>query len=130
MIAVAWFLAGAGWAVALLALFLAVRFRADWADIWRTAWLLRQQGWTVPGEVEAAVTTHLSARPRRRGRGAVPPPVDPNAIELTPPITAVIAETQELWHQEELANHARQMLAGGASEAEVVNELRELLRPE
>jgi hypothetical protein len=126
--ALGWMLAGAGWAVAILALFLALRFRADWAEVWRTAWLLRQQGgWAVPGEVQTALTQRITVRPGRR-EPAAPPALDPQTITLSDPILRVVAETGELWHQEEMADTARQMLAAGASEAEVVNELREMLK--
>lgn len=126
-----WVLAGIGWTVALLALFLAIRFRADWSEIWKTAWLLRQAGWTVPGEVQDALTSRLGPQvpvgsiPRGPLREAT---IDVASIELPDPILRLIAESSETWHQEEMAQTARQMIAGGAGEHEIVHRLRIMMQ--
>jgi hypothetical protein len=78
------------------------------------------------------VAGRCPAKCRRRSPSASPcdpaGALDPQTITLSDPILRVVAETGELWHQEEMADTARQMLAAGASEAEVVNELREMLK--
>lgn len=123
-----WVLAAVGWTVAILALFLAIRFRADWSDIWHTAWLLRQgRGWVVPGEVQDALTSKLAPQRRERMPRREPDRVDPASIPLSDPIMRSIAQSSEEWHQTEMAETARQMLAGGASEDEVLNKLKEML---
>lgn len=129
---VGWVLAGIGWTVALLALFLAIRFRADWSEIWKTAWLLRQSGWTVPGEVENALTNRLADRPTAAeeppNRWRAPSQVDVTSVTLPDPVMRLISESSETWHQEEMAQTARQMVAGGAGEQEVIHKLREMMQ--
>lgn len=122
-------LAVSGWTVAILALFLSIRFRADWSDIWKFAWLLRRQGWVVPGEVEDALTDKLAGQPQFQPRPApAARPVNPAAIELSDPVMRLISESSEDWHQQEMADTARQMIAGGADENEVIHKLRLMMQ--
>lgn len=128
----AWMIAGAGWAVALLALFLAFLFRGDWAQMWRYAWLLRRTGHEVPSSVARAVTDQVRPKqsPEREAPLVAPlsePVVDPKLVILSDAVLRKIAETGEEWHRDELATAARTLLAQGASEVEVLDELSRLM---
>ncbi len=125
--ALGWFLAGAGWAVAALALALALRFRADWSTIWHYAWTLRRAGFEVTDRVETVMLERLTPK-----RPAVRPNVHkaeaPVVPELPPALKELIETTSEDWHRDELATAAREMLARGVSEADTIDEIRQLMR--
>lgn len=127
--AVAWLFAGAGWGVVLFLLLVILLARRDWSRLWQNAWDLRREGWTPDPLLGGAAGLGLHQRPRPgltempdgdvRNAGG---PTEP--VELPADVLNMILQESEAWRREELAEEARRLYQGGATDLHVIAEIR------